>query len=545
MPSHDVFVSYAHVDNETLLEEQTGWISIFQRALQKRLGQLLGRQAAVWWDRKRLSGNHHFDETIATACEHATVMVSVVTPRYLKSDYCRHEVDHFAASRGLKVGDRSRLFMCVKTPVERGDLFPQMEGKLGYEFFQQEEAGGRFREYEIYDPALKPLFMATLEDLAQDVGRLVGQLGSDRSSSAPEIAPATSQPVVRTSKAPEPPTSEGADAAPRQSVLVATTAGDIKAVREGIVRELSARDHVALPSVAWSEEADAFETELSQAIDGVCLSVHMLGDKYGVTPEDGEASYPVLQLEQVKRMAAQRAETEPLARILWIAPEATGANGRQQRLLEELRGDPTLGPLDELLEGSEEELKDRILSKLRALAELRRQREERARQAVERDARLLAPGGLSQPVLAVKKVYVISADAEGDDVEEVERALGSHGFDVISSLELQEEETESEREALHQRWLGECDGCLIYHGQSKVSWVRAQIDDVRKALGHRREGPMGGHVVYVAPPVEGLKKRYRVHFPKLEGLREPVQDLEPFVALLRTPSDPEADSIAG
>jgi len=526
MSTHDVFISYAHVDNEALLEGQDGWISIFQRALQKRLGQLLGRQVAVWWDRQRLSGNQYFDETIAAACESATVMVSVVTPRYLKSDYCNKEVEHFAQSKPIKVGDRSRLFTCVKTPVQRQDLFQQMEHKLGYEFYRAEEGSGRFREYDVFDPELKPMFMAALEDLAQDVGKLLGLFepnpGAPRHSS---ITLKTTTPK----------------AAEKQRVFIATTSGDVKAVREGLLRELQTREYGVTPDHAFSEDAAGFEAELVRAAAPACVSVHILGASYGTIPEDADGSYPVLQFERLKQLAADRPQDAPLARIVWIPRGVEGSSEKQKKFLARVRGDATLGPLDELLEGSEEELKERVIAKLQTLERARQEREERAAREQKAAQKRAETGGLDTGLRAsmttVSKVYVISADDEGEDVEAVERALGAQGFDVISSLELAEEETEAEREARHQQLLSECDGCLIYHGATKLSWVRAQIDEVRKALGHRARGPMRGQAVYLAPPVEGLKRRYQVQFPKLEGSSAPDRDLQPFVQqLVEAPS---------
>jgi hypothetical protein len=536
MAPQDVFISYAHVDNEALLDEQEGWISIFQRALQKRLSQLLGRVACVWLDRRRLAGNYYFDETIATACEGSMVMVSIVTPRYLKSEYCRKEVTHFATTRDLKVGDRSRLFTCVKTPVARADLFPQMAGKLGYEFFRSAEQMERFREYNVYDPELKPLFMMTLEDVAQDICRLLVDL---------EAMPV---PVaVQRAESASPTVSSAAPPTPKHGVFVASGTGDVKAVRDGIVRELQARQQTVTPEQSWSENAAGFEKELLQATSGASLSVHILGSSYGTTPEDGEASYPVLQFERVRQLAAERSKDLPLVRLLWLPRDVQVTSERQRKFLDAVRSDPNMGPLDEWLEGSEEELKERILAKLDALEKLRREREQsaqRAAEASERAARRAEPRAstIPPPMLGpVKKVYVISSDAdEPKQVMEIERILDEEGFDVISSVELAEEESETAREARHQAWLEQCDGCLIYHGNTKVSWVRAQIDEVRKVTGRREQGQLSGHAIYVAPPLEALKLRYQVHFPKLEGRSSPAGDLRPFILQMSDPEGVEA-----
>ena len=58
---NDVFVSYAHIDDQALVEGQKGWIANLHRALEIRLAQLLGKQPKIWRDLK-LSGNDVFSE---------------------------------------------------------------------------------------------------------------------------------------------------------------------------------------------------------------------------------------------------------------------------------------------------------------------------------------------------------------------------------------------------------------------------------------------------------------------------------------------------
>ncbi|HEX6495551.1 MAG TPA: hypothetical protein VF018_08715, partial [Acidobacteriaceae bacterium] len=56
---YDVFISYAHLDNQELLEGQKGWVANFHRALEIRVGQYLGAQPSIWRDPK-LQGNDVF-----------------------------------------------------------------------------------------------------------------------------------------------------------------------------------------------------------------------------------------------------------------------------------------------------------------------------------------------------------------------------------------------------------------------------------------------------------------------------------------------------
>lgn len=62
---YDVFISFAHIDNETLSQEQEGWIAMLHHALRVRLAQLLGENPEIWRDPK-LQGNDDFNEEIVS-----------------------------------------------------------------------------------------------------------------------------------------------------------------------------------------------------------------------------------------------------------------------------------------------------------------------------------------------------------------------------------------------------------------------------------------------------------------------------------------------
>ena len=97
---YDVFISYAHIDNATLQKGQEGWIDMLHKALELRLGQLLGEAPRIWRDQK-LGGNDRFDDEIVDQLVKAAVLVAVLSPRYVKSDWCTKEVEiAFQGPRG-------------------------------------------------------------------------------------------------------------------------------------------------------------------------------------------------------------------------------------------------------------------------------------------------------------------------------------------------------------------------------------------------------------------------------------------------------------
>jgi hypothetical protein len=152
----DIFISYAHIDNEPLVEEYPGWVTAFHRVLEKRLRQLLGEEPSIWRDTE-LRGNDLFDDEIADRFRDARLFISVVSPRYVRSDYCQKELREFLEAAGgserVKVGNRSRVFKVIKTPVGLEDQPESIRAMLGYAFFLEDPDTRRARELAAYPPA--------------------------------------------------------------------------------------------------------------------------------------------------------------------------------------------------------------------------------------------------------------------------------------------------------------------------------------------------------------------------------------------------------
>ena len=79
----DIFISYAHIDNLPLKAGDKGWVETFHRALEVRLAQLMGERPEIWRDQK-LQGNDIFGDEIAEQLPKTAVMITILTPRYIK-----------------------------------------------------------------------------------------------------------------------------------------------------------------------------------------------------------------------------------------------------------------------------------------------------------------------------------------------------------------------------------------------------------------------------------------------------------------------------
>lgn len=61
---NDIFISYAHLDNQPLSQGKDGWVSLLHERLSLRVGQLLGDKNIRIWRDKKLGGADLFDQTI-------------------------------------------------------------------------------------------------------------------------------------------------------------------------------------------------------------------------------------------------------------------------------------------------------------------------------------------------------------------------------------------------------------------------------------------------------------------------------------------------
>src|SRR6185436_10112730 len=194
---HDFFISYAHLDDQSLIEGEPGWVARLHRLLEIRVGQLLGETPRIWRDPK-LQGNDYFADTLLESLPKVAALVSVLSPRYVHSEWCTRELTEFcrasAGSGGVRVADKSRIFKVVKTPVPPEQHPHEVQPLLGYEFYVVDQQSGRPRElFQAYGPDAERAFLAKLDDLAYDIARLLELLRSNGSETA---SPAASKGTV-------------------------------------------------------------------------------------------------------------------------------------------------------------------------------------------------------------------------------------------------------------------------------------------------------------------------------------------------------------
>lgn len=504
---NDIFVSYAHIDDQPLVEGQKGWITSFHRALEVRLAQLLGREPRIWRDPK-LQGNDIYSDRLVQCLPGVSVLCSIVSPRYVRSDWCVRELKEFVkatdSTGGLRKGDKARVFKIVKTPVPLNQQTEEFQELLGYDFFVVDPETGRARELsQTGDAESQRLYWLKLDDLAHDIAETLELLEPGQSG-------------------PEP-----AETSTSRTVYLAETSFDLREERDVIKRELLGHGHVVLPDRPLPLVGPECEDAIREQISKSDLSIHLIGKNYGLIPEGASDSIVVMQNElAIERGAAGAPGDFP--RLIWLPPDLSSEEDRQVQFIDRLQTDVRIQEGADLLQTSLEDFKSVVLSRTQPEE---KKKEEEAAAEPEAPAEGDAPAGTEDDGLT--RVYIIHDQRDEDGPARVEEYLFEQGFEVIVPV-FDGDEAQVRRD--HEENLSMCDGVLLYYGAANELWLRRKLREIQKSAAFGRSGPIGVKGILVAPPDTPPKKKLRTREAIVIDQQKEEFDagaLEPFVSQLR------------
>jgi serine/threonine protein kinase len=498
--SHDLFISYAHLDNEAQLTGQQGWVTAFHRSLEVRVGQLVGKKPDIWRDPKT-RGEEGNEDTQFEHLPKSALLISVLSPRYAKSEWCTRELKEFvkAAARtgGPKWGTRYRVFKVVKTPTPVDRHPPEIQSLLGYEFYKVDPETGRPRELDqIFGPEAQRDYWARLDDLAHDIADLLENLD------------AASAPISQDSH-PSSPSVED-----KGVIYLAQTTHDLRDEHDAMRRDLQRHGFTILPDGALPMLDAELRQRVREDLERARMSIHLVGSNYGIVAEGSTESVVTIQNE----MAVERAGERGFERVVWIPHGLEINDERQQGLVNTLRTDPAMHRCSDLLETPLEDLKTVVLEKLAP-----------RKRALEPTT----PAATDEP--SVPRVYMICDQRDQDAVAPLSDFLFECGFEV--TLPIFEGDEADVRED-HEENLRLCDAVLVYYGNGNELWLRRKLREVAKSVGLGRTRVMKAKGIWVAPPVTQQKERLRTHDALVMSQPDvfATDELKPFVDALKTAS---------
>lgn len=438
---HDFLISYAHIDDQALVSGENGWVAQLHRLLEIRVGQLRGETPKIWRDPK-LQGNDFFADTILERLPRIAALVSILSPRYVQSEWCNRELKEFCRAAeqtgGVRVADKARIFKVVKTPVSRERLPEEVQPMLGYDFFVYDESGRARELSQEYGPGTDRGFLTKLDDLAYDIAQLLELLQSGGATA-----------VIT---------------APKGTVFLAETSYELREEREAIKRDLIRNGYEVLPDRPLPLIASEFDSLVREQLARSKVSIHLIGHNYGVVPEG--AVHSIVELQQT--LASQIATGSGLSSIIWLPPGLEVDEERQQTFVRHLQTDPAVHDAAELLEVPIEDLKTLIHRKL-------------APPPVVTKAAAATEGAAEQEH---PRVYLLFDQQDAEATRPLEDYLFSEGFEAILPF-FDEDETQARLE--HEENLRTCDAVLVYYGASGELWLRRKLRELQKSAALGRE----------------------------------------------------------
>lgn len=428
-----IFISYGHHDNKL----PPDWVNEFGCMLKQRLQSYVDENRFdVWYDRK-MKGNEDIWPRIEAQLDEAEIFVPILSARYVTSESClkefRRYYDRWTARGSFRLpGQRTRLFKVVKVPVTKRDITASglpdsvkaalLDSTNGFEFFRTTELGS---PVELMFADDKKIYLERLADLAFAVRELIELLQGETRPSAG---------TVYLAEAPS-------DATPRRDI---------------VRRELQDRGYEVLPAqpIEWS--SNDYAARIAADLARSSLSVHFVGIKPGVKPDDGACDCGSTQIQLTAALAAPSLRD----RVIVWAPEFDAAD--VSRI-----DSPHRDLVTALLDGAY----------AREGVELVHSREAFWDVMQERLCKTPEP---PEPPAARPRVFLICHESDVATVGIIDAYLDNEGFEVLTPAFDADPET---RLRIYRDFFAMSDAVLLYYGEASDAWFKQHYADLIRSSG--------------------------------------------------------------
>jgi hypothetical protein len=455
--AHDIFVSYAQVDDLTDQDGVDGWVTTLIKKLSNRLAQLLGRRDnfSIWFDHYL---SHHVNITpeIMAALEETATLVVVLSPGYLASEWCQRERQAFLKLVQKRLEDDDRVFLVQRYKVELEERPEEFGDLLGYKFWVQDRAGKPPRVLGMSHAGQdEDAYYDVLNDLAHELSTKLKQL-----KNSPPPKPSDPKAVMTA-----PGAVSATGAACTATVYLADVTDDLDGLRTKVTRSLQQRNIRVIPDTWYPRDPQAFRAAVDGGLNDADLFVQLLSSLPGRKPPDLSEGYVGFQ--------HLRARERGLPILQWRNPALDVQS--VQRGVEDVEHRA-------LLLGASVLAID-IEDFCREIVEQVARHKEDAQKNPSRDA-----------------FVFVNVNLEYDAAETADalcRYLEKRGIGYV--LPINTGQAEEIRKDLEANLL-ECDGMIVVYGSVSSAWVRGQLREFRK-LAYRREKAARALAVFQWAPV--------------------------------------------
>jgi TIR domain len=487
-PAYDIFVSYAHADDEIPAGAKNGWVTTLVAELNKVLRRKLGGSGARIWMDHQLAANANVLDTLLATLRGSRILLLVMSPGYHQSVWCQRELGNFLAQSAAEK-HKDNVFVVDFEPVPREAWHSALQALTTL----------RFWERGFTDKVPRPLgFPVPKLDEDNPYWRNVNEL-------AHLIAEYLRQNAARTPES-------------RAAILLAETTEDLLDHRDAVAVFLRQQGIDVLPSVDYPRDARAvFVSAVQRDLARSLAFVQLLGPYEGRRPPDDSATFVVLQADQALLLQQQRAMPILQWRTSEVEPERI-ANPTYRELV----GRRTVQT------GGLEQFKQEILRVLQP-----QPLPSSAPPSLERRPAEPASGTTRDLDGTDVCIYVNADQVDSAIASQVSDSLKDTGVDALLSPEPDPGQPPEKMRGAQQALLEGCSGVVLVYGQTPATWVQAQFAFTRRVIAPHKRGVWGA-LLDVAPqsrPRAPLRSPNLLTLDCRQGLD--TSKLARFVELLR------------
>jgi hypothetical protein len=451
--AYDLFVSYAHSDDEIPAGARNGWVTTLVEELNKVLRRKLGGSGARIWMDHRLAANANVLDTLRTTLRSSKILLLVMSPGYHQSVWCQRELGNFLAQSAAEK-HKDSVFVVDLEPVAREAWHSALQALTTIRFWEKRftDQAPRLLGFPVPSPDEHNPYWVNVTELAH----LIAEYLQRNPARTPES---------------------------RAAILLAEATEDLLDHRDAVAAFLRQQGVDVLPSVDYPRDSRAaFVSAVQRDLARSLAFVQLLGPYEGRKPPDDPATFVILQADQALLLQQQRA----LPILQWRTPEVEPER-ISNPTYRELVGRHTVQT------GGLELFKQEIL---RALQDQRLPSS--APPSPERGP--TEPGsGTTRDIDSTDLCIYVNVDQVDRDIaSQVSDSLKDMGATVYLSPAPDPEQPPDKIRSEQQELLKECSGVVFIYGRTPDTWVQAQFAFTKKVIAPRKRGVWGA-LLDVAP----------------------------------------------
>jgi len=489
-PVHDIFISYAHIDNEPCRKGCAGWVSTFVDNLRREVSKKLGRRPSIWDDRG-LEPNERVTDTLMFQIAASRTLVMFMSPSYWNSYWCKKELVTFL-NQNAAIKNKESVFIIELQPVDRDDWHHRLRELTPVRMYDLKAGTDEALQlgHPVPDPESDRDYWAGVNQVAhllakhlkafrtqEEAGAIAGEMASAGSSSMIWIAEPTDDLI-----------------------------GNWRSLMDALLQAGIAIKPVG-PDCYERGSESAFERSVKADLANAQMLVQLLGPHAGRKPKEGDVTFTALQWT----LARELAKTRQIPFLQWRSHDFTLESVADESHRELLKGAIACGF---------EEFRQRVLVAVRDLIK-----------PPETPSPKIGNAGDSLAIC----INANKTDRDlGDRVRDMLVDLGADALTAPS--EPIPGQSPTDFNAQLDEVLTGSEGVIIVYGQTTPAWVQAQYVRARKAQAQQRKGLWGA--LLDGPPREkpghGVAARNLMMLDCRDGPQQ--SHIEQFVNALRESS---------